>query len=107
MVTKISVCLRENEYRGRRYYKEFEIIDELPQVGDEFKFGIGKVKEVKPCRIDCEQSSDDIWNYDYYRVVTEIPADSDDNGTGLAFEMVYYIAIENPVEYDEDFWTNT
>lgn len=102
MATKIIVCLRENEYRGKRYYKEFEIVNKLPEIGDDFKFGIGKVKEVKTCRIDCEQGNDEIWNYDYYRVVTEIPVDSDDNGTGSAFEMVYYIAIENPAEFDED-----
>ena len=55
-----------NDYTKTHYYENFDIIDELPKINDEyFSDKIIKIEEVD---LDCEQSGDNVYNYDYYKL---------------------------------------
>ena len=78
---KIRAYVNYNEYLNKRYYRDFELVDELPAIGDvvfgddlnfkEPNYGQSEVvSKIREAYIDCE-NSDDIWQYDFYIVVCD------------------------------------
>lgn len=98
---KIKAYTSYNDYNRTRYFREFDIVKSIPVVGEDYgsHFGDGvteTVKEVNEVRLDIEQGKDEVWDYDYYEVVTNYYDRLDDETT----EETYYIAIEKV--FDED-----
>ena len=94
----IRAYVSMDEVNKVRYYRDFEIKKELPVVGEEFgsHFGDGieeVVKEVKEVRLDCEQGSDEVYEYDFFTVKTEWKEDEE------LSEVIYYYAIYKESEY--------
>lgn len=78
---KIRAYVNYNEYSKKRYYRDFELVDEPPAIGDivfgddlnfkEPNYGQSEiVSKIREAYIDCE-NSDDIWQYDFYIVVCD------------------------------------
>jgi hypothetical protein len=83
---KIKANVRVDEFNNRVFYKTFEIVDKTAEIGD--IDNDLKCISVEPVGIDCEQSSDDIWKYDYFKEVY-VEIGDDEN----IFER--YVAVEN------------
>lgn len=64
----IKARVRVNEYSNTHYFRTFNIIDELPEIGD--YLGNETVKSVYKTDIDCE-NSDETSYYNYYEITTE------------------------------------
>lgn len=117
----IRVYTDYDERSKRKYYRDFEVVEKLPEVG-EVVWGDSddspskvppyhgereRVKSVNKAWIDCEQGSDDVYNYDYYEVATQLETYNEETGaydvTDEAHETYYYaIKIEIPEADDED-----
>lgn len=68
---KIQVYTKFNERHKIRYSTTFEVVDELPKVGDlleDNKYYRNVVINVREVSIDCEQGNDEVYNYSYYYV---------------------------------------
>lgn len=76
--------------------RDFEIVTDLPEVGDYNAFRGELVEAVKPVQLDCEQGSDAVYDYDYYEVVVRYNYDPDPEYRDEAGELVEssWIAIE-------------
>lgn len=59
----IKANIAENRYR------RFSVVDELPEVGDIIERGQYEVLAVNMIRLDPEQPSSDVYDYDYYEIV--------------------------------------
>ena len=65
--------LKGNEIKGKEI--DFKIIDKLPKIGKEligngyYKDNQSIVYKIENIEIDCEQGSDDVYNYDYYKIL--------------------------------------
>lgn len=87
-MTKIRANVRYDERLNKHYYREFEIADKLPEIGEEIRFNpIYIVTNIEQISLDIDQGNDIVWNYSYYKV-TSISHEYDDD------EAVDYIAIE-------------
>lgn len=67
MTNTVEFNLWGDENRGAR--KEAEIIDALPDVGDDYK-GM-TVRKIKSVSLDPEQPRDEVYNYDFYKIIRE------------------------------------
>lgn len=67
MTNTIEFNLWGDEIRGPR--KEAEIIDALPEVGDDYKGMI--VRKIKWVSLDPEQPRDEVYDYDFYQIIRE------------------------------------
>ena len=86
---KIKAYTRYNEKYNIRYYKYFDIVADLPKVGDEYNQEEEFVIEIKKVALDSEQGNDEVYNYDYYEVITKYTNIDDE------IDMrSYYVAIE-------------
>lgn len=56
-----------DEIRGARV--EAEIIDVLPDVGEDYK-GM-TIRKIKSVSLDPEQPRDDVYSYDFYKIIRE------------------------------------
>lgn len=56
-----------NERTNTSYYRDFEEIDQLPEIGDTFDGR--EVIEINEISMDCEQPHDDNFLYDLYEIV--------------------------------------
>ena len=69
----MKAYLKGNEIRGKEI--DFKIIDKLPNVEKElignkyYKDNQSIVYDIKRLEIDCEQGSNDVYNYDYYKIL--------------------------------------
>lgn len=77
-----------NESSNTRGYRMFDIIDSLPEVGGTYNGE--EVKEVNSVYLDAEQDSDEVYNYDYYHVITKC-LDAED----LEDKSDYFVAVES------------
>jgi hypothetical protein len=91
MKMKIKVYTGYKEYTNAHLYTWFEIVPYLPEIGDDINGW--KVTGIFPASLDCEQGSDEVYNYDYYEVET-VEMDGADT-------MTLFYAIEKPDEPDE------
>lgn len=65
-IGNIKVLVGYNEVNNFHYYQNFEIVDELPKIGDEFEDS--KVLAINPVNLDSDQLSYIVYSYDYYVV---------------------------------------
>ena len=88
---------------GRHLYNIFEVVNDLPKVGEESPFSFSEiVTSIKSVDLDCEQGNPEVWDYDYYRMEsvpksTELDEDDDPED----YKRVKYICIEKE-DYEED-----
>lgn len=74
---KIKAYIDYNDYNKTHYYEEFEIIDELPEIGD-YKNG-GKIIKIEYATLDCEQPNSDVYDYTFYKITTKDDEDEENN----------------------------
>lgn len=88
---KIRAFVGYNDWTCKKYYTDFTICDSLPEKGYDYgsyREGDHKfVKEIKTVKLDAEQGSDKVYDYEYY-VVTYDYISSD----GEEDEEIEYIA---------------
>lgn len=58
-------------------YRRFVVVDELPEVGDVIERGQYEVLAINEVRLDPEQSSSDVYDYDYFEIVKKDLIDAD------------------------------
>lgn len=68
MSRKIRAYIGMDEVNKIRFYKDFDIVNDIPAIGD--MYGLEEIKEVIPVRLDPEQGRDEVWSYNYYHVFT-------------------------------------
>lgn len=91
-----------SERSNTHYYRDFKIVDSLPEVG-EIVYGddnnkhygeCERVKSVEEVQLDCEQGNDDVYNYDYYCATTQFEEYNEEAGKNeiidSAFSEYYY-----------------
>lgn len=76
-MTTIKAYTGYNERTGTHYYRTFEIVDTLPEVGETCNQGDYKCTEINEVYLDCEQGKDDVYNYNYYAATMQ-SCDPDD-----------------------------
>lgn len=95
---KIKAYTAYTESNNTHFYREFDIVDSLPTDevnGDERKI----IKNVSSVSLDCEQSNDEVYDYDFYAVTFDIEQkDEDGNWIANIEDEVEYIAIRKPLE---------
>lgn len=116
---KIRAYTDYDEGRNQKLYRDFEVVDKLPDVGevvwgdsddcpDKVKPYHGereRVRTVEKAWLDCEQGSDDVYNYDFYKVITQLEEFDEDSG---AYEVTeennntYYYAVKIETSDCED-----
>lgn len=85
---KIKAYVGYDERRGRRYWREFELLDKLPEAGDRFGPVEGEeAVRIEAVRLDAEQGDMRVYNYTYWRVDTK---------DALGEEGSYYVCVELP-----------
>lgn len=92
---KIRANVGYDEYNNKLFYQDFWIYKKAPEVGDTID---GEdVISVSPVKLDPEQPSWEVYDYDYYRVETTCNGENseDDN-------IVLWIAVEKE-EDEEDY----
>lgn len=86
IIMKIKVCTRYDESRHAYLYSKFEIIDELPAIGDDFGTQVRYcpnpakeiVTDIDEIEIDYEQPNDKIYDYRYYEIRTDYEEKKED-----------------------------
>lgn len=101
---RIKAYTSYSERTDTHYYRDFDIVGCIPTIGQEiwgseYNGQHEIVKQVNPVELDCEQSNPEVYQYDYYQVITIVEELNDDGEWELDFEAVKYIAIKNEV-YD-------
>lgn len=68
-MTTIKAYTSYNERTNKRFYRNFELIGELPCVG-EVNNDL-TVKDIYPAYLDSEQDSEEVYDYDFFEVEEE------------------------------------
>lgn len=80
-----------DEINKVHFYKDFEIIDFIPEIGnpcfDE------EIMEIIPINLDVEQGSDEVYGYDFFKVITTMNKEFD-KASGVYCERWY--AVKQP-----------
>lgn len=113
---KIRAYVSYNEHTNTHYWREFEVVNDLPSVGeiiygdkDEDEYQI--VTKVQEAYLDCEGNDRVSREYDFYVVDTEMwerPYDQDEFGAwahgewSKKYDERLYIAIERGDDFEED-----
>lgn len=93
---KIKAYTNYNERSNTHSYREFDVIDALPEIGTTQSNG-EVVKEINPISIDCEQGHDDVFYYDFYEIVSVWGEGND--------ERKYYVCIDTQLDETEvKYW---
>lgn len=72
-IDRIKVYVSVDEYNNAKKYRMFDVVDEVPKVGDKDTSIYGSTTAaVVPIIPDCEQGNPEVDDYDYYRV-TRLP----------------------------------
>lgn len=82
---KIRAYVDWNDYTHQHLYREFEILEYLPKIDEYFKSGM--IVDVEDVKLDCEQPSNDVYNYRYFKLVVADEEDEDEKED-------YYVAVE-------------
>lgn len=87
---------------GRHLYNTFDVIDELPKVGEESPYTFDEiVTSIEPVDLDCEQGNPEVWDYDYY-VIETLPKELDEDDDPENYKSIRYICIEKEEENEEE-----
>lgn len=101
---KIKAYVSYDERTNTRSYREFDIVANLPTIGDFVSGGTWKgerhiVKDIIELEIDCEQGNFDVWDYEYYRIVLAFEElDENNNWVDSNDDDYEYIAIKRKFE---------
>ena len=90
---RIRANVRYNEYNNRLYYRDFQIYEKAPEVGD--IIGGEDVISVSPIKLDAEQPKWEVYDYDYYRVETTCNGENNEDDN-----IVLWVAVKK--EDDEE-----
>lgn len=90
----IKAYVDYNDSRKQHYYENFDIIDELPEIGEELSgYGLNEtatVKKIELAHLDCEQPNNEVYNYDYYEMYVNVyDSEYDENNN-----YTYYVCID-------------
>lgn len=96
MKSTIKAYTDYDERRNIHYYRNFEIVDQLPEVQE---YDDRKIIEIIPLELDCEQGSPEVWNYDYYEIVMCLRNEDDEFDESDSYSE--YVAIEKVFEEEE------
>lgn len=77
-----------SERSNTHYYRDFKIVDSLPEVGEiiygddnnKYYGECERVKSVDKIELDCEQGDEVVYNYDYYRTTTQFEEYNEESG---------------------------
>ena len=88
MIIRAKIGL--NEWNNTVIRRNFELVESLPTVGELFHdYKVMKLNEIK---LDCEERTENLYNYDYYKI--DLFDDEDEN-------FSIYICIKNNKEDGE------
>ena len=79
---KIKANVAENRYRF------FTVVDELPEVGDIIERGQYEVLEINRVRLDPEQPSSEVYDFDYFEIVKRDLIDADAGEETITYDYV-------------------
>lgn len=87
---KIRAWVGYSDYTKTHYYKDFEIIDKLPEIETTKKYN-DEVTKIERIDLDCEQPNQDVYDYEYYKI-TRIDYEqfNDDYNDGQLEDSNYY-----------------
>lgn len=89
---KIRAYIDWNDATRTHYYRDFEIVENLPKINEiyyEDESSVEKVKLIERVNLDCE-NSDDVYNYDYYEIII----DAYDKDYNEHDERSYFVCVE-------------
>lgn len=93
---KIRAYVDWDDETKTHYYNDFEVVEKLPKINDvcyDDDCSIERVRSIENVELDCEQGNDDVYNYDYYKIITDIYDkdydEHDDNYHFVCIEKVY------------------
>lgn len=104
---KIKAYTSYSERTNTRYYRDFEIVDKLPGIGEviyEYCGDRKTVTEINEVMLDYEQGNDKVYDYKYYALTIKFEELSNDNVwiEDKDNEETLYVAIEKEDEDNED-----
>ena len=82
----------ENETKTH-YYTNFEVVEELPKINDiyyEDDSQIEIIKDIKQVNLDCEQGNDEVYKYNFYKVII---SNKEKDFDGIEEETEEYICV--------------
>lgn len=62
----IKAYIGWNDKNHTHYYKDFEIIEKLPEKKNVFDENGERIIKIESVKLDCEQGNEEVYNYDYY-----------------------------------------
>ena len=80
---KIKAYVSYCDFTKTHFYKNFEIAEEMPTIGEEFNNET--ITEIEEVRLDSEQGNDEVYSFKYFKIMTK-----DDEGE----EWDYYLAVK-------------
>lgn len=96
-MNKIRAYVDYNEQIKKHYYKDFKIIDFLPKIDNTIKYN-DTVTQIESVELDSEQGSQNVYNYDYFKIIRTDYEDfnSDDNEDKTLNDYQYeeYVAVK-------------
>jgi hypothetical protein len=96
MKPTIKAYVNYSEYSNTHYYRQFQIVEYLPAVGDEIDGWT--VESIDPVTLDCEQGSDQVYDFDYYtiNVVDTVGLERVPKGNPSQYhDTLYYAVLKN------------
>lgn len=99
MKNTVEFNLCGDEIRGPRV--EAEIIDALPEVGDDYK-GM-TVRKIKKVSLDPEQPRGEVYDYDFYQIIREDAEAKEYDREHGYFESDDYYLFKDYVAIEKDF----
>ena len=103
---KIKAYTSYSEANKIHRYREFEVIDILPEIGEVkelFPERDGErttVCEIRELSLDCEQGNDEVYNYKYYEIVKSFEVLDDDDNWVLEANESDFVALE--ISHDDN-----
>ncbi len=96
---KIKAYTSFCESTKTHYYREFEIVNSLPQIGEVDEISPAydgqkhTVVSIEECYIDCEQGNDEVYNYNYYVIKKTFETLNDSDEWEFVEEIEEFVAI--------------
>lgn len=90
---KIRAYVNYDERRKIHYWRDFEIVEELPKEGDEYNYK--KVINIYQIMIDSEQGNHDVYYYDFFEITLSYIENDEEE------QDIVYVAIEKEIEKGE------
>lgn len=102
---KIRAYVSYNQYNKTHNYREFILLDKLPELDDSYILGVTppltcdvKIESIEPVRLDVEQGNDLVYNYDYYEIKVSWQESDDEEEQS----DTYYVCVEKEDSEDDE-----